>query len=87
MSAGLESLLDPERRAQCEANDALLACCTHRCYEGRHCPNRHGFPTARRYPRTAGEAFRDASYSDPWEPHIQLPMWKRVALFLRRRFS
>lgn len=41
----------------------------------------------RRFARTAGEAFKDATYSDPIEPHIAPPLWQRITLFFRRRFS
>lgn len=86
MSEGLESLLDPERRAQCEANDALLACCTHRCYEGTTCPKRYGYPTARRHPRSLADAFPDVR-KQSFEPHIAPSFWQRVRLFFRRRLA
>lgn len=86
MSTHLESLLDPERRAQCKANDTLLACCTHRCYEGTDCPKPIPF-TTRRFPRTSGEAFQDDSYVLGWEPHVAPSFWQRVRLFFRRRLA
>jgi hypothetical protein len=86
MSRRLESLLDGQRRADCAANDTALACCTHRCYEGRACPDRHGTPTVRRHPRTMADAFPDVR-ANAIEPHEPFPMWKRFALFLRRRFA
>lgn len=92
MSAALDSLLDPERRRQCEANDLamrtlthahLQACCNHECDEGRACPKRYGFPTSRRHPRTLAEAFPDVRAA-VFEPHQPLPLTRRIAMFLRR---
>lgn len=83
MSERLESLLDPARREACVANDKLLECCTHRCYEGRDCPKRYGTPTVRRHPRSLADAFPDVR-KQSFEHHIPPPLWARVRLFFRR---
>lgn len=72
MSPRLESLLDPERVAQCKANDALL--------------ERHGTPTVRRHPRSLSEAFPDVR-ARAIEPHVPPPLLRRFTLFIRRRFA
>lgn len=77
MSARLESLLDADRRAECLRNDEAMRTVT----------RAELALNTRRFARTAGEAFKDATYSDPIEPHIAPPLWQRITLFFRRRFS
>lgn len=82
MSAMLNSLLDSERRQDCERNDMALRTMTRAHLQMRS----YGTPTTRRYARTMAEAFPDIRAA-VFEPHVAPPLWKRVELFFRRRLS
>lgn len=57
-------------------------CCNHNCDEGRTCPRRAGYPTARRYPRTLADAFLHERAG--WlEVHRRPTLWGRLLRMLR----
>lgn len=51
----------------------------------------HGLPMLKfhglRFPRTAAEAFRDATYGACMEVYIRPGLWPRILQLLRKRFA
>ena len=67
MSTCLDSLLDPERRAECDRNDVAMRTITHA----------HLMGTTRKYPRSLSEAFPDVR-AQAIEYHVAPSVWKRI---------
>ena len=76
----------PHRLTCCDFNGGAMG-----CNQGRTCPVRMAraqsalATTTRRYPRSLADAFPDVR-APAIEFHPSPSLWKRISLFIRRRF-